>query len=290
MMKRSMMKRLIQLFAVCVIPFLALAQSVAPKGLQAEGIYDIQQLGQKIDSIIRVTPKDDRPVIGIGTMFVQTHYATEHNYVNVIRAAGGIPVLFPINDDVKEIDRVLSMIDGLVLPGGEDVHPFFYGEEPNPHFGKECVERDYFEIILIRLARSKHIPILSVCRGMQVTNVALGGSLCQDIPSSDYSPKIQHGQYSTDTTPHHSISIVPGSRLYSILGGKALVNTHHHQCVKDLAPGMRITATAPDGVPEAMEGDGILCVQFHPESMYEKHPEMLSIYRDLVERAKQRKK
>ena len=125
---------------------------------------------------------------------------------------------------------------------------------------------------------------------MQVTNVALGGSLCQDIPSSDYSPKIQHGQYSTNTTPHHSISIVPGSRLFSILGGKALVNTHHHQCVKDLAPGMHITATAPDGVPEAMEGEGILCVQFHPESMYEKHPEMLEIYKDLVERAKEFKK
>lgn len=284
------MRKIIQLLMFCVIPFIGFAQSPVQKGLQAEGIYDIQQLGQRIESIVKDGPKEERPVIGIGTLFKETHYATETHYVDVIRAAGGIPVLFPINDDVKEIDKMLSMIDGLVVPGGEDVHPFFYGEEPSPHFGKECVERDYFEIILIRLAKSKHIPILSVCRGMQVTNVALGGSLCQDIPSSDYSPKIQHGQYSTNTTPHHSISIVPGSRLFSILGGKALVNTHHHQCVKDLAPGMHITATAPDGVPEAMEGEGILCVQFHPESMYEKHPEMLEIYKDLVERAKEFKK
>ena len=201
---------------------------------------------------------------------------------DAIKLEGGAEV-------IESIDRILSGIDGLVIPGGEDVHPFLYGEEPDPHFGTDCLERDYFEIALIRLAHKRGIPILAACRGMQVTNVALGGTLCQDIPSADYSPKVQHGQWSATSTPHHSITIEKGSQLYAILGAKAQVNSTHHQCVRQPAPGMRIVATAPDGVPEAMEGDGILCVQFHPEAMIVKHPEMLGIYKWIVDKASRRK-
>lgn len=271
---------------ICIMLSLPLAISAqAERGKIFQNEYNLNVLNHRIDSVVAATKSERLPVIGIGTLFADGRTATEQVYIDAVRSAGGAPVMIPIGDDVAAIDRILDGIDGLVIPGGEDVLPFLYGEEPDTHFGKDCLERDYFEIALIRLARQRGIPILSVCRGMQVTNVALGGTLCQDIPSADYSPKIQHGQWSTTSTPHHSISIDKGSQLYSILGAKAQVNSTHHQCVKQPAPGMRIVAKAPDGVPEAMEGDGILCVQFHPEAMIWKHPEMLGIYKWIVEKA-----
>ena len=250
--------------------------------------YDRVFLNHQIDSIVRTSRDDKIPVIGIGTMTCDDHCTIETVYVNAIRAAGASPILIPISDDVAVLQRALAQIDGLLIPGGQDVHPFFYGEQPQPSLGGILLERDYFELILIRLARQMEIPIMGCCRGMQMVNVALGGTLCQDIPSAEYLPRIQHGQWSSASTPHHLVKIEKGSRLYSILGSEAQVNSFHHQCVKDVAEGLRITAYAPDGVPEAIEGDGILCVQFHPESMIEKHPEMLEIYKDFVKSAAER--
>ena len=280
------MRRLF-IYIMLALPLALSAQTERGKIFQNE--YNLDVLGHRIDSVVAASKGVTLPVIGIGTRFSDKNTVAEQFYIDAVRAAGGAPVLLPVGDDVAAIDRILSGIDGLVIPGGEDVHPFLYGEEPDPHFGTDCLERDYFEISLIRLARKRGIPILSVCRGMQVTNVALGGTLCQDIPSADYSPKVQHGQWSATSTPHHSITIEKGSQLYTILGAKAQVNSTHHQCVRQPAPGMRIVATAPDGVPEAIEGEGILCVQFHPEAMIVKHPEMLGIYKWIVDKASRRK-
>ena len=250
--------------------------------------YNLDVLNHRIDSVVSASKGERQPIIGIGTMFVDGRTATEQAYIDAVRAAGGVPLLIPIGDDVAAFDQILEMVDGLVIPGGEDVNTFLYGEEPSPQFGKDCLERDYSEISLVRLAHKRGIPIFGACRGMQLINVALGGTLCQDIPSADYSPKVQHGQWSTTSTPHHSISINRGSQLHAILGDKAQVNSTHHQCVKRPAPGMTIVAGAPDGVPEAMEGRGVLCVQFHPEAMIWKHPEMLGIYKWIVEQARKR--
>ena len=219
------------------------------------------------------------PLIGISG-FVENGEHTIENYTDAIRDAGGAPVVIPILTDDDQLDTIVDALDGVVMSGGHDFDPLrTLGEEPVAALGGIIPHLDEFNIKLVRKAVAKGIPVLGVCRGEQLLAVAFGGSLWQDIPSQCPQVYIKHRQ--TDTTATygtHSISIEEGSFLEKALGaGKVIVNSLHHQAVKDIPQGFKAVAYSPDGVIEALErtapladaytdgGAMIIGTQFHPE-------------------------
>ncbi len=218
------------------------------------------------------------PAIGIsmGAIHVEGRrkHACNDTYVDCVRDAGGLPVLLPSLGAEPELaaEEYLDRVGGLLLTGGEDVHPSFYGEAARPELEEVDEVRDRFEIALARAAHRRGIPTLSICRGVQVANVALGGSLVQDIPSQTGSA-VRHRPGSGEPMPTHEVEVVAGTRLRHVLGvDRARVNSHHHQSAGRVAPGLRVAARSSDGVIEALEDPRhpyFLGVQWHPEKAAE---------------------
>lgn len=246
------------------------------------------------------TTSEGAPLIGISCGGSETMTTLKTTYSDAVRLAGGIPVLIPVLRDSVTVSELVRHLDGIILSGGEDIDPLYYGEEHLPELGTVNVPRDTFDVLLIRTALRQEKPLLAICRGEQVLNVVLGGTLFQDIPSQIPASGLQHRQTEPATVATQTLSIEPGSRLSCILGlTRIAVNSHHHQAVKDLAPGLIITARAEDGVVEAYEsipgapdpygklfGERILAVQFHPEAFTQAgDPVFLKIFQDLVRRA-----
>jgi len=224
----------------------------------------------RADSISKLKAKTRRkPVIGITTTLKNNVLALGHNYVKAVSMAGGIPYLIASTDDPQELNTVVGLLDGLLMTGGPDVDPAYYDHERHPQLGEVNDDRDVFELLLFKAALKKGMPIFGICRGLQMINVAMGGTLWQDIPSDFPQSELCHRQTDDSTTPAHDISIVPGTVSAKVLGLTATgVNSRHHQCIKDIAPELKITAWSPDSVPEMMEGYPrypILAVQSHPE-------------------------
>lgn len=199
--------------------------------------------------------------------------------VDVLADLGAIPVILP---DVQGADGkdYAELFDGLVLPGGADVDPTFFGEEPRWKVGGANYKRDAFELELFKAFYAAKKPVLGICRGCQVINIALGGNVYQDLQSENPHCTIRHSQGADGAYPTHHVSLAPGSCLAGILGPTAYVNSRHHQAIKDVAPALHVTATAPDGVIEGVEDaqNFILGVQWHPENMWQEHPEMKKIF------------
>ena len=243
-----------------------MAQPVLAQNRQQTEIYgpQMKEYYQKLDAGTEVKTTQ-KPVIGISC-----GSSLRNNSARSIEFAGGIPVLLPETKDISLIDDMLNGLDGLMMTGGEDVAPAWYNEEPSENLGKVDEDRDYFELALIKKASDRNIPIFGVCRGLQIINVALGGTLIQDIPSERADTTIKHGVFGQGPGPAHEITTVPGSLVEKMLGASSYgVNSRHHQGIEKLAPGMRITAWSPDSIPEAIEAypiRQIFAVQFHPES------------------------
>lgn len=237
-----------------------------------------------------------KPIIGIlGNTFMTTpelFVSVEKNYVNsdYIRGIdnnGGAPVLLPVDTLTKDPESVMRIVDGLLIPGGEDVDPDLYGEEPLPKCGVTRPEIDLAWKNAFDYALSHQIPMLGICKGIQFINVMLGGTLYQDI---SYVPgeTLKHLQgYKREYLFHH-VEIERDSRLYQILGrAEVRTNSMHHQAVKKPGKGLRIVARAKDRVIEALEDEeGLIeAVQWHPEGITETNPVMNQIFADLVNRA-----
>jgi len=243
-----------------------------------------------------------RPVIGIPT---QTLHAMEgipaglpeswvmnQRYSRVVAAAGGLPVMVPLLDDEETLRALYDRLDGLLLPGGLDVDPATYGEARRPDCGRLDPARDRVELQFARWAIADGKPLFGLCRGLQIVNVALGGTLYQDI-ASQLTGAIKHDYFPTAgySRDHlaHEVTVSSGSRLGSVVGAAPLrVNSMHHQAVKDLAPGLIPTAVAPDGVVEAVEIPDepfLVGVQWHPESLVERDPRMHRLLARFVEAA-----
>jgi len=191
------------------------------------------------------------------------------DYETAVRRAGATPRPLAL-DDAAAV--ALDGVDGLLLTGGDDVDPALYGEAPHPAFAVSEPGRDAFEIDLVRRALDADIPVLAICRGLQVLNVALGGTLIQDIPSEPV-PLLPHDADGPPTTLAHTVEVAPGSCLAALVGpdGTRAVNSRHHQAVRALGTGLVVTATSPDGLIEAAEVPAArFCVgvQWHPENFH----------------------
>jgi putative glutamine amidotransferase len=197
-----------------------------------------------------------------------------------------IPFVLPDVEGACGRDYV-DMADALFLPGGQDVDPVFFGEEPTWKIGAADYKMDRFEIELVRAFYRAGKPIAGICRGIQVLNVALGGTLYQDLQADNPDAYIRHSQAADGSYPTHHVTVEPGSRLHAALGDTAFVNSRHHQSIRKLAPGLKVTAVAPDGVIEGVEsaeGDQVVAVQWHPENMWQEHPEMRQLFVNFVKR------
>jgi putative glutamine amidotransferase len=192
-------------------------------------------------------------------------------YVDAVAAAGAVPVILPSSIAPEHAGAALDGVDGLLLSGGEDIDPVWYCMDPVPQLGDVDPARDRFEFALFTTARERGLPVLGICRGLQLVNVAMGGVLWQDLPSERPSA-VRHDRADARDARTHHVDVAAGSRTAAALAVDALgVNSFHHQGVRTLAPGLVATAHAPDGLVEAFEGtEGgwLLAVQWHPEEMH----------------------
>ncbi|MDA8097457.1 MAG: gamma-glutamyl-gamma-aminobutyrate hydrolase family protein [Clostridia bacterium] len=212
-----------------------------------------------------------------------------NSYFRAVEKVGGVPLLIPSLHSGNTLDSLVSVLGGLILSGGGDVDPHFFGEEPLPETGLIAPERDVFEITLTRRVLAAGRPVLGVCRGMQVLNIACGGDIYQDISLIGGINRLKHYQDGPRWYPTHEILLRPHTRFASIIGDRQLrVNSFHHQVVRRVAPGLHATAWSRDGIVEVIEGTGpafVLGVQFHPECMWERYPIFLNIFEALAQAA-----
>jgi putative glutamine amidotransferase len=241
-----------------------------------------------------------RPIIGIPTQTLHAmdgipeglpeSWVMNQRYSRVVAAAGGLPVMIPLLEDDGTLRALYDRMDGVLIPGGVDMDPSNYGETPLPTCGRLDPARDRVELQFARWAIAEGKPLFGLCRGLQIVNVALGGTLYQDI-AAQRNDAIKHDYFPTAgySRDHlaHSVTVTSGSRLDAMVGTAPLrVNSMHHQAVKDLAPGLAPTAVAPDGLIEALESTDqpfVLGVQWHPESLTERDPRMQRLVAGFVE-------
>lgn len=211
------------------------------------------------------------------------------DYVDSIEKAGGIPFILPILTASQLIPEWVASVDGILFSGGEDINPLYFGEEPDPLLGEIHDPRDRFELLLFQEAVKQKKPIFGICRGAQLIAVAMGGSLWQELSRSAENC-LKHSQQADRHVATHHIDILAGSRLDAIFGKKAKVNSYHHQSVKEAGGNGIITATAADGIIEAIDWSThdhyCHAVQWHPEGMTRSDDKMLGLFREFVEACK----
>ena len=219
--------------------------------------------------------------------------AITETYVRAVGLGAGAPVIIPPHLEEAELCSIIEHLDGLVLSGGGDVLPTAFGEEDSGLLWSVDGRRDRTELALARRALAEGLPLLAICRGIQVLNVAAGGTLIQDIPTQ-VPNALTHSTVAGRPVAvvAHTVDVAPGSRLAALFGaGELGVNSAHHQAVKTVGTGLVVTARAPDGIIEGLEQpDRPFCVgvQWHPEAMVERYPMMRRPFEALVEAAQSR--
>ena len=245
--------------------------------------------------------KDKAPIIGLpgmrwpdnikGEMFIMDK--TQIHYIEAVQKSGGIPIILPVLEEFcpETIKRQVSLVDAILIQGGIDVTPSFYGEEPVPELDITCKKTDQFILEVIKCARERKIPILGICKGMQMINVAFGGTLYQDLKYAGIDGKSHKQSFETITSTFHPIIVEKDSLLSKLIPNKEKlnVNSFHHQAVKALGKGLKIDAKAEDGIIEAISYDGndqwILGLQSHPEQLIRKNDEFKVLFIEFVKQA-----
>ncbi|MCL2589208.1 MAG: gamma-glutamyl-gamma-aminobutyrate hydrolase family protein [Oscillospiraceae bacterium] len=233
--------------------------------------------------------KDMKPIIGITADFSvkegDGQYSLDKSYASCIAKADGLPMILPYDHD--NIETYLSVVSGVLISGGADIAPYHYQEFPHKEAGIPIPERDAFELELCKKAIERDIPLLGVCRGAQILNVALGGNLIQHIENDEghrFNPHAYKHVYV------HEVELRSGSKLYELLNIQKLpVNSWHHQCVDRLGTGILFSSKSPNGIVESIEVEGknfAIGVQWHPEELFDVDEKHASIYREFVKMAK----
>jgi len=243
-----------------------------------------------------------RPLIGITTQTLQAidgipqglphSVVMNQRYYHAVASAGGAPVLVPLLDDLETLRAIYERTDGILIPGGVDVDPAVFGEKPHERLGRIDPARDRVEIQLVKWAVEDDKPLLGLCRGLQVINVALGGTLYQDL-ETEYPNPIKHDYFPTYgySRDHlaHDVAVEAGSRMrHALVDAAVPVNSMHHQGIKALATGLSASAVAPDGLIEAAESTSesyIVGVQWHPEVFELSDPSSGVLFTDFVQAA-----
>lgn len=239
-----------------------------------------------------------RPLIGIlaerrksndGELGIKRINSVNIPYVQSIELAGGVPVIIPFVEDTEILLPLLDKLDGLLATGGSNLDPHLYGESPTQQLGPMDPVLDRHLYLVMEYALRSQLPVLGICKGMQLVNTVMCGSTYQDLSHRDR-PSLSHKQSVDRSLTHHAVTIERDSKLYRILGEeKVMVNSFHHQAIKDLAPGLKVVAMSEDGIIEALEGSfmPIMCIQWHPEELiHVKGSNMLKIFEHFVKVAK----
>lgn len=238
-----------------------------------------------------------KPVIGITADYNDNKPAYHMNfaYVDAVNAAGGIPLILPYRSDVADIPQILPMLDGIIFSGGHDLDPVAWGEEVHPKVTKLDADRERYERTLLAAVEARRVPMLGICLGSQLLNVYRGGSMQQfipDLPPPAGVERIEHRKLSA-VDPRHPVKIESDSLLAKTIGAtEVLANSSHKQAYGRIGKGLRVVATAPDGIPEALEDASfplMLGVQWHPERIH-REPEQLKIFKLLVTKSAEFKK
>lgn len=234
-----------------------------------------------------------RPVIGIpcqadfraGTK--RPIYGNNRTYVHAVESAGGLPILIPMLTDLRKVEDLLPRLDGILFSGGIDIQPSLYGEKKQVETDEFDPQLDEFEMAVANWALREDIPVLGVCRGMQLLNVVLGGTLYQDI-ASQYSDSLEHRRRDLPRTAlSHTVTIEAGSIMEKVLGTRQVpINSLHHQAVRKPGEGVRISGRAEDGIPEMLEVSDrrfLLAIQGHPEEIYNQVPAFSALFQAFVQ-------
>lgn len=211
------------------------------------------------------------------------------DYSEAVIKAGGVPVLIPMTKNKEALDEIIENIDGIIIAGGNDIDTLLYNERPLGKLGKIYPQRDELDIYLIKKAIEKNVAILGICRGIQIINVAFGGSLIQDIPSEKI--YLSHDILTNERyRPAHYIKIEKGSILSTVYGKETMVNSYHHQSVKTLGDGLKAVAWSEDGICEAIELEDddkfLLAVQWHPEMMALEDEKSIELFKLFINNTK----
>ena len=238
-----------------------------------------------------------KPIIGISSSIIVDDLGSfagykrayvNKDYVDAVVRAGGVPLIIPFTTNKEVIISQAQLIDGLILSGGHDINPYNYGQEPSQKIGEIFPERDIYEMILLEESKKRDIPILGICRGFQLINVAAGGTLYQDlslIPGNI----LKHNQVSNPTLKTHKIEIKKNSFISSIFGKETMVNSFHHQAIDKVANDFIVVARASDGVVEAIEHKTykfLVAVQWHPEMLAVECEKARELFVRFIEEAK----
>ena len=228
-----------------------------------------------------------KPVIGLVPLFdtKKDSYWMLPGYMEGIQQAGGIPIILPLTSNLEDLKTLVSICDGFVFTGGNDIDPKNYQEKASIYLGEIIEARDQMELELMQLVLKQDKPLLGICRGIQLLNVAMGGTLYQDLPSQ-YSSTINHRQQPPYDRPSHEISLLQNTPLHHLLKqDKIAVNSCHHQAIKDLGKSLEIMAKSDDGIVEAVyipEKHFVWAVQWHPEFSYLVNQESRDIFKAFV--------
>lgn len=228
-----------------------------------------------------------KPLIGLVPLVDEQRdsYWMLPGYMKGIEIASGVPVMLPLTDDEDAIARIVDVMDGFIFTGGHDVEPSIYGEQRLPECAEACPERDAMERILLPMALEKNKSVLGICRGLQLMNALLGGTLYQDL-QTQHPSEIVHRQKAPYDVPSHSVTLVENSPLAKLLEKNQLgVNSCHHQAIKALAPSFEAMAWSPDGLVEAVYMPAkrfAWALQWHPEFAYKVSEDSVKIFKAFV--------
>lgn len=235
----------------------------------------------------------DKPMIGVLPLYDKKResYWMLPDYMKGIEDAGGIPVMLPLTADIESIAMLANKFDGFLFTGGQDINPEIYGEQVETFCGELCNERDFMEKMLFQHVIELDKPTFGICRGLQLFNALLGGTLYQDMPTQlKTDNKIEHAQKPPYSKPVHNVYIEKGNPLYQIINTEVLaVNSYHHQGIKKLAENLIAVAKAQDGLIEAIAMPGkrfVLAVQWHPEFSYKSDNNSFKLFSEFIKMCK----